>query len=316
MGSARKMAYNITEDDNQNIQKELFCSPELTKEIHLQLVCLSVFNILLSLTAFFGNVVILIALHNETSLHPSTKLLFRCLATSDLCVGLLSEPLIVSYWMSIVTGRFDICPYALASNVITSLTLCSVSLLTLTALSVDRLFALILEARYRHIVTFKRTMACVIFFWVVSVVSTTSYFWNYVITVWYRYIGVLLCILVSTFAYAKSFIILHRYTRQLQTDYQPAYQPKPRHLKRYISAIYTALWLQFALVICYLPFGITEALTSQIGLSSSFFVVRESAATLVFLNSSLNPILYYWKIRAVRQRVKVIVKKLSRQQQS
>lgn len=305
------MANNFTEHNDQKINKPLFCSPELTNGIHLQLVCLSVLNILLSITAFVGNIVILIALQKETSLHPATKLLFRCLATSDLFVGALSEPIIVAYWISIVTGRLDICPYILASNVVTSLTLCSVSLLTLTAIGVDRLLAVLMATRYRHVVTFKRMLATVIFFWVVSIVSTSSYFWNFVLTVWYRYIGVLSCLFVSSFSYAKSLLALRSYKSRIQADVQPN-RMRPRHLQRYINAVYTAMWLQLALVICYLPFGITEALTSQIGFSSSFFVIRESTATLVFLNSSVNPILYYWRIRAVRQRVKSIMKKLCR----
>lgn len=305
------MANNFTEHNDQKINKELFCSPELTNGIHLQLMCLSVLNILLSITAFVGNVVILIALQKETSLHPATKLLFRCLATSDLFVGAFTEPMIVAYWISIATGRLDICPYFLASNVVTSLTLCSVSLLILTAISVDRLLAVLMATRYRFIVTFKRMLAIVIFFWVVSIVSTSSYFWNYDFIVWYRYIGVFLCLLVSSFSYVKSFLALRGYRSRIQADVKPS-RIQPRLLQRYINAVYTALWLHLALVMCYLPFSITEALTSQIGVSSSFFVIRESTATLVFLNSSLNPILYYWKIRAVRQRVKNIIKKLCR----
>lgn len=305
------MANNFTEHNDQKINKELFCSPELTNGTHLQLMCLSVLNILLSITAFVGNVVILIALQKETLLHPATKLLFRCLAASDLFVGAFTEPMIVAYWISIATGRLDICPYFLASSVVTSLTLCSVSLLTLTAISVDRLLAVLMGTRYRFIVTFKRMLAIVIFFWVVSIVSTSSYFWNYDFIVWYRYIGVFLCLLVSSFSYVKSFLALRSYRSRIQADVKPS-RIQPRLLQRYLNAVYTALWLHLALVMCYLPFSITEALTSQIGVSSSFFVIRESTATLVFLNSSLNPILYYWKIRAVRQRVKNIIKKLCR----
>ena len=38
----------------------------------------SALNILLSITASLGNVLIFVALCKETSLHPPTKLLFRC----------------------------------------------------------------------------------------------------------------------------------------------------------------------------------------------------------------------------------------------
>ena len=49
-------------------------------------------NFFLSITASLSNAVILMALHKVTSIYPPTKLLFRCLAVSDLCVGLISQP--------------------------------------------------------------------------------------------------------------------------------------------------------------------------------------------------------------------------------
>ena len=41
-----------------------------------------------------GNVLILLALHEMTSIYPLTKLLFRCLAVTDLFVGLITQPLL------------------------------------------------------------------------------------------------------------------------------------------------------------------------------------------------------------------------------
>ena len=52
-------------------------------------------NIFLAITASLGNTLILIALHKVTSIYPPTKLLFRCLAVTDLLVGLISQPLYV-----------------------------------------------------------------------------------------------------------------------------------------------------------------------------------------------------------------------------
>ena len=294
---------NLTEHGNEKTLKELFCSPELTGGVHLQLICLTAFNIFFSITAFLGNALILVALHKESSLHPPMKLFFRCLAISDICVGLFSEPLIVMYWMSVVHERWDICLYALTLSVITTIILCAVSLLTLTAISVDRLLALSLGLRYRHVVTLKRAYLIVTVFWVGTIFGATTYFWNYHITLWYRYIGVVLCLVISTFSYGKIFLTLRQHIIQVQIPRQPS-QTVRLNVARYRKALSTALWLEFAMIVCYLPFGLTEALTTQKRLSSSFYVARELVATLIFLNSSLNPILYCWKIREVRQAVK------------
>ena len=61
----------------------------------------------LSLT-FLGNTLILVALHKDTSIHPPSKLLYRNLAKTDLCVGVVGEPLLVAYWISVMNERWDI----------------------------------------------------------------------------------------------------------------------------------------------------------------------------------------------------------------
>ena len=137
--------------------KELVCSQTLTTGIHQELVYLPPVNILLSLTAFLGNALILVALQKESSLHSPSKLLYRCLAATDLCVGLVIQPLAATYWMSVVHEDWSLCRYAFDAAYITGFALCSVSLLTLTAISVDRLLALSLGLRYRQVVTLKRT---------------------------------------------------------------------------------------------------------------------------------------------------------------
>ena len=58
-------------------------------------VFLVALNIFLSITASLSNALILIALHKVISIYPPTKLLFRCLAVTDLGVGLITQPLFV-----------------------------------------------------------------------------------------------------------------------------------------------------------------------------------------------------------------------------
>ena len=96
---------NFTEYEEYTSYKEQACSPEITEGINNQLIFLSVINSFLSITAFWGNTVILVALHKESSLHAPSKLLIRNLATTDLCVGIISEPLGVTTWISTVNEQ-------------------------------------------------------------------------------------------------------------------------------------------------------------------------------------------------------------------
>ena len=136
--------------------------PELTAGIAIFLTSL---NIFLSITATLGNALILVALRNVSSVHPPTKLLLRCLAVTNLCVGLITQPLIVGMMLNAVTKinmniLFYLYSVMIASDI---MTLSGVSIFTLTALSVDRLFALLLGLRYRQVVTLRRVFAAVCF---------------------------------------------------------------------------------------------------------------------------------------------------------
>ena len=174
-----------------------FCSPELIRAVDGEPIFLSALNIFLSIAAFLGNTLILVALHKETSPHLPSKLLYRNLAITDLCVGIITEPLLVTYLTSVLALFFS------------GHTLFKVSLLTLTAISVDRLLALLLGLRYRQVVTLKRTHKAVIRLWIMYIVGGASTtFWNTVITSWYQHIVTVLCLVTTISAYTKIFLPL------------------------------------------------------------------------------------------------------------
>ena len=301
---------NFTDHGNPTTLEEQICSAKLTNEIHDRLIYYSVLHSCLSITAFLGNTLILVALDKESSLHAPSKLLLRTLATTDLCVGIIGEPLIVTFFLFVVNERWSICRFAVRASVLTGYTLCSVSLLTLNAISVDRLLALLLGLRYRQVVTLKRTYATVIAFWALAIIGTALYFLNYLITLWYSYTVISLCLVISILSYVKIFLTLRHNQTQVQNRVhqgQPN-QPVALNIARYRKTVSSALWVQLAFVVCYLPHGILSVLTTQKGLTSSLFFAWGFGVTSVYLNSSLNPILYCWKIRGVRQSVKDIVK--------
>ena len=119
---------NLTGDPKQTLSEDLACSTEFTEEVHNHLIVLLVLKGFVAITAFLGNTLILVALHKESSLHAPSKLWFRNLATTDLCVGLIVEPLFVTYPISILNETWNICPYVFSVSNTTSHILCGVSL--------------------------------------------------------------------------------------------------------------------------------------------------------------------------------------------
>ena len=224
--------------------KELFCSAKLTGGIHSQLICLSALNIVLSITAVLGNTLILVALYKESSLHPPSKLLLRNLATTDLLVGIIVEPAIVAYWISVVKEQWNICRYSIAAITITAQLLCSVSQLTLAAISVNRLLALLLGLRYRQVVTLKRTYATVISIWVVSVVGCTMNDLGnkQIVSTLYSYVILTLSVAISISSYTKISLRLRHHQTQVQANVtaQPN-QTIPLNIARYRKTVSTVL---------------------------------------------------------------------------
>ena len=256
------------------------------------------FSVFYCITAF--------ALRKESSLHPPSKLLYRNLAITDFCVGVIVEPVSVIYWMSLVMERWSLCRIILAKYVTTSNTLCTVSLLTVTSISVDRLLALSLGLRYRQVVTLKRTYVAVFAFWVVSIVRAAMYFFNPRIIFWYINIIVILCLTTSVFSYTKIFLILrHNQIHALGHLFQgqPS-QAISMSIARHRKAVSSALWVQIVLAVCYLPYCIIVFSTPKGGFPLSVYLARQYAHTLIYVNSSLNPLLYCWKIREIREAVK------------
>ena len=76
--------------------------------------------------------------------------------------------------MSVVQEQWSLCRYARGAGYITNYVLILVSLMTMTAISVDRLLALLLGLRYKQIVTLKRTYIIVATFWVFTLFAFLS----------------------------------------------------------------------------------------------------------------------------------------------
>ena len=280
-------------------------------------------NIFLSIFATLGNVLILVALRNVSSIHPPTKLLFRCLAITDLCVGLLCQPLYVYVWC--ITISLDI------GNRIVELAyvyvfiigvLAAVSILTSAAISVDRLLALLLGLRYRQVVTLCRVRALIACVWFIAVSNSSLYCVALILfhdklqlaSSWTLRAFTIFSIIVSLFSYSKIFFTLRHQQAQVEDHVQPEQSSRVRsvlNIARYKKTVYSVAWIQFAMLACYGPYIVMVFLLQfgNIDDSIEIRIADEFSLCLVFLNSSLNPVLYCWRIKDVRREVQNTIRK-------
>ena len=184
--------------------------------------------------------------------------------------------------------------------------LCGVSLLTMAAISVDRLLALLSGLKYKEIVTLKSVYIILASFWVLCLVASLCTIFDQRITDLNVSIALPLSLLISLASYTKIFRTLRHHQAQVQQ--QPS-QPNALNMARYRKAVHSALWVQSVLVVCYTPYYIMRiVVTYSTTYSSHLVVTSEMATILVYFNSTLNPFLYCWKISEVRRAMKQTIR--------
>lgn len=266
----------------------------------------SAINVPSMLVAIVGNSLILAAILSTPSLRSPAILLLCNLAVSDLLVGLVIQPLfIVSVFHStrlLLTGIWFI-----LSN-----SACGISLCTLTAIAVDRFLALHYHLRYSTIVTSFRIKTFLTAQWLTNLIfSGTVFFWSLRIFSLYLTIFVCLCLIISVFCYVRIFKIVRHQQKKIQCQHQAVNLPQGSTISNLLqfkkSAINSFLFF-IVMVLFYIPASTYFSL---------FFVTKTPwqsgwrvATTLVYINSSVNPFLYCWRMGDLRAAVMKTARKL------
>ena len=312
------MNANLTEIVAKNTYLEYFCSERFNEGIRYHLIFLSTFIVFLCIFTSLGNALILVALRKESTLGSPSKLLLRSLATSDICVGMLSDPLAAIYWVSAIKEHWSVCYYAFFSTIVVNSALCTVSLLTTSAISVDRLLASSLGMRYSETVTTKRVYGIIIMFWVLAIAASAVFVRSPQFSTRFTQAVLLICLSASVFSHTMIFFNLRQHRIRLQDRRSREDPPiacsslrsEASRIAKYKKAVSSVLWVQLALMICYLPYTVIVALLSiRDELSQTLVLSHQYAAVFVLVNSSLNPLLYCWKILEVRQAVVATLEK-------
>ena len=296
------------DDSSQVIEYNASCSLDISifilshQSSAIVYIIIGIGNILFSLTALVGNTVILLALRHCTSLHPSSKSLFYGLAISDFVIGLFGQPLFAVYTLAIARNDARLfCSVGLTYSLTASF-LALVSIWSLTVIALDRYLALILRFRYRAIVTVKRMVIVLVSGWLFVAFCTAS---RETLGIQLRQIisnfYLLFCIVSSSSFYIKTYFTLRRHKLQMQGEnsFSMAYYRKSLN----------SMFLVFCLfLVTYLPFVCALAAITALGYSSLSLLVLDITSFIGLLNSSLNPVVYCWRIRDIKTEAKRVIR--------
>ena len=116
--------------------------------------------------------------------------------------------------------------------------------------------------------------------------------------------GAALCFLLTVLAYFKVFQIIRLHQSQVQTN-QNAFDNQ-----KYRKSVFTILYILGIFLLSYVPYLCCLLVASITGgfRSKSLVAAMVVCAVIVFSSSFLNPLLYYWRIKEIRESVRSIIR--------
>ena len=301
-----------------------FCTnhlERLTRALHHHgtfMTTLCVFHLIFSLVATLGNLLVIRALWKASSISATIKKLFLSLVFSNLPEGLFAQQMygvVIAVMLRMATNgnyNFDfLCPTIITVFYFTTSLFGCASFLNITAIAVDRLLAISLRLRYLELVTSKRVIIALVSLWATSGVAASLYIslpdHGEMIATVSGFLG----IFVTTVAYIRIYNVVRYYQHQIHSQHQLA-NPQAVDVLREKKCAFNALFICVLSLACYLPRLFIAVFFITNNPQSSLLVAEQVSVFLVFLNSSLNPLVYCWRYREIREIVKSTVKKIFR----
>ena len=287
------------------------------KKASLVLNC--VVNSFLSYATVMLNIVLIVALRRTSSLPKTLKALILSVAVSDLGIGLVVQPLYIARLLMKIknTNHHWNETYKDVDRTI-GRTLGYVSFFGVTTISVDRFLAIHLHLKhqelltYQEIVTYKRVVATVILSWLLGaslaltgVLSHENVFNLAGVTV------VLVCLLTMGLIYFKISIVVRRHTVQVHAQPAQAVAPNEENRSIFEGVRKTAVgtfYVYLLFLACHLPIAIVILTGQKTNKNRRHFKIY--AETLLYLSSSLVPLVYSWKFRHIRCAFKNILRNI------
>ena len=267
---------------------------------------LCVLNAYLSYSATMLNIVAIYAIKKTSSLSKNLKTLLLSLAVSDLGVGLLAQPMLVAKIMD--SKQKNETNESFSAIHIVFLTssnfFFSASLFSVMALCAERFLAIHLHLRYQELVTYQRVAAAVVSIWVISaLISLIRLFISK--NIMYVSFAIIMsaCIITATSTSVKLYLTLRRHIDQIQIP-QVAQNDQEESVQRKRKSAMASLYVYLVFIVCYLPnicrLFITAAIPEpRIDVKHLKFYTL----TLLFLNSTLNPLIYCWKMKRIQHTI-------------
>lgn len=287
-------------------------SMEENQLVYISNVMTCIFNAFFALPAFVGNVLVVMAIWRTQLKRSPSNILLSTLAFADLQVGLTVQTSFVCFKMAEIFRADKLSCYARFVNIVFGYSITAVSLLTLTAIAIERFLALRLHLRYKEVITKRRILTAACCFWVMGLAATSLYFIHRSVFGAIVIITELVSILVTSVAYLKIYKIVRRHAREIESQRRVSVDPNAQiglNMKKYQRSTFTMVIVFMLSFVCYVPYSGVMVAKLKYGFTANVKIAIDIFSTLVCINSSLNPLIYCWRMKEVRQAVWAVAKR-------
>ena len=260
----------------------------------------SVFNYAESLVSVVGNGLVLHAIRRSRSIHPPSKALLSCLAVTDLFTGITAQQsfavILPLRAQGIEVPETLMKVASLPANAGSFISLCAV-----TTIAVDQLLAFYLAQRYREVVPLRLVVTLLVIFTILGFVSEVLWVFYTRYSLLYRFILIGASIFISSFAFVKVYVKL----RRLQSQIRPqGGNDTNTQMERYQKSVKSMFAVHLLFIATYAPhWGVVGTLILEGDAQPALWTAIIISSTIPYLNSTLNPLLYFWGMREIRHNV-------------
>ena len=272
-------------------------------------VIAGVLNAIFALIATSSNAVILISSWKTPSLHIPQNSLLYWIAFADLLVGAVVQPLdVVQRIMEELHNIDTYCSIRLAKNALAWI-ISSVSFCILTTISVERLAALLKPLQHSTLVTHSRILLLVALYWVFCIVLYVARFAGLPNQTFLGTASVVAFVnlTINVVSYFKIFKVIKHHQRQIHDEAALSNclhgQMAATEIKRFKTFTLTAVYIVTLVVLFYVPFICYLVAYSILGFIGPVKLAHVCLETLSYVNLSVNPFIYSYRLRSIREAI-------------
>lgn len=143
--------------------------------------------------------------------------------------------------------------YVLLACLVLRLNFCVIFVMTSTAISVDRLLALLLGLWYRHVVTLRHVPVVLIWFWIIDISVGSIRIWKSDIAINVVAFLLALSLVIPIVSYTRIYLKLRHQQAHIQNQVSQGQANGgtiPLSIARYKQTVSSSFWVKLALVAC------------------------------------------------------------------